>query len=154
MSSASQTLERVAELLPPEQRERLFLIALKFRNIPEEDEFLQILEGIGLMTLIWSKIPQEIHLILEAVKPTHPNAEFLNAHIRNTIQESIPSFEDLRQVSQSLQQQQISLKRHLLTPSPGHHQSKPGSWRFFFGGILVGLLAAMIVVFSGQFHLP
>jgi hypothetical protein len=153
MSTASETLERVAELLPPAQRERLLLIALKFRNIPEEDEFLQVLEGIGLMTLVWSRIPQEIHAILEAVKPTHPNADFLNAQIRSTIQASIPSFEDLRQVSQSLQQQQTALIR-FQNSSPSSHASPTRSGWIFFAGMLAGLLAAILIEFSAKFYLP
>lgn len=152
MSTASETLERVAELLPPAQRERLLLIAIKFRNIPEEDEFLQILEGIGLMTLVWSRIPQEIHAILEAVKPTRPNVDFLNAQIRNTIHESIPSFGDLRQISQLLQQQQTALKRHSSSQLAASGASVRSASSFFWG-ILIGLAAAALIFFSGKIHL-
>lgn len=153
MSAGSETLERVADLLPPEQRERLLRVALRFRDLPEEDEFLQVLEAIGLMTLIWSKIPKEIHSILEGAKPIQPTMDFVNAQIRSTIQESIPSFGDLRQISQSLQQQQATLKRHLLAPSPGRLSASGGRWRYFVSGMFVGLLIAAFVLYS-KFPIP
>lgn len=154
MSAGSETLERVADILPPEQRERLLRVALRFRDIPEEDEFLQVLEAIGLMTLVWKEIPREIHSILEGAKPIQPNAEFLSSTIRNTIRESIPSFEDLRQISQSLNQQQVALKRHMLQPPPGSIPSAGGRWRYFVSGMFVGLLLAASIIYSGKLPIP
>lgn len=154
MSAGSETLERVADILPPEQRERLLRVALRFRDIPEEDEFLQVLEAIGLMTLVWKEIPQEIHSILEGAKPIQPNAEFLNSTIRSTIRESIPSFEDLRQISQSLNQQQVALKRHMLQPPSGSIPSVGERWRYFVSGVFVGLLIAVLLIFSGELPMP
>lgn len=151
MSAGSETLERIADILPPEQRERLLRVALRFRGIPEEDEFLQVLEAIGLMTLVWNKIPQEIHSILEGAKPIQPNAEFLNSTIRSTIRESIPSFEDLRQITQSLNQQQVALKRHLLQPPPGSNPSTGARWRYFVSGVFVGLLIAVLIIYPWKF---
>ncbi len=152
--SACQTLERVAELLSPPERERFLTTVARFRNIPEDDEYLQILEAIGFMTLIWSKIPDEIHSILEGAKPANPNTEYLNAQIRNTIQENIPSFEDLRQISQSLNHQQVALKRHLLQPPSGSHPSVDGRWRYFLTGLFVGLLIAVLFIYSGSIPIP
>jgi hypothetical protein len=148
--SAFQTLERVAELLSSPERERFLTCVARFRNIPEDDEYLQVLEAIGFMTLIWSKIPAEIHSILEGAKPANPNTEYLNAQIRSAIQENIPSFEDLRQISQSLNQQQVTLKRHLLLPPPSSYSSPGRAWRFFFMGIFVGLIVAAFLIFSGK----
>ena len=152
--SPCQTLERVAELLSPPQRERFLTSVARFRNIPEDDEYLQVLEAIGFMTLIWSKIPDEIHSILEGAKPANPTSEYLNAQIRSAIQENIPSFEDLRQISQSLNQQQVALKRHLLQSPPGSHHSPARAWRLFFIGIFVGLLGAVFLIFSGSLPIP
>lgn len=146
MSAGSETLERVADLLPPEQRERLLRVALKFRSLPEEDEFLQVLEAIGLMTLIWSRIPHEIHDILEGAKPVQPNLDFVNAQIRSAIQQSVPSFGDLRQISQSLQNQQAALKRHL--HSPAKPSLPAGGWPRFLSGMLAGLLMAAFLIYS------
>jgi hypothetical protein len=152
--SACQTLERVAELLSPAERERFLTTVARFRNIPEDDEYLQVLEAIGFMTLIWSKIPAEIHSILEGAKPVEPNAEFLTAQIRSSIRESIPSFEDLRQISQSLHQQQITLKRHLLVPSTGLQPSPARAWWLLLLGIAIGLLIAALLIFLGGIPLP
>lgn len=152
MSTGSETLERVADLLPPEQRERLLRIALKFRNLPEEDEFLQVLEAIGLMTLLWSQIPREIHSILEGAKPAQPNMEFVNTQIRSAIQENIPSFGDLRQISQSLQNQQAVLKRHF--QSPVRSSSPKGRWQHFLLGLFAGLLVAAFIIHSKWFPIP
>lgn len=154
MSTGCETLERVADILPPEQRERLLRVALRFRDIPEEDEFLQVLEAIGLMTLVWKEIPQEIHSILEGAKPIQPNAEFLSSTIRSIIRESIPSFEDLRQITQSLNQQQVALKRHLHHPPQGSTPSTGGKWRYFVSGMLIGLLIAVLAIYSGELPIP
>ena len=152
MSAGSETLERVADLLPPEQRERLLRVALRFRHLPEEDEFLQVLEAIGLMTLVWSKIPREIHAILEGTKPVQPNLDFVSAQIRSAIQEAIPSFGDLRQISQSLQNQQVALRRHL--QSPVSSTSQGGWWRHFLLGLCTGLLAVVFLIYSKRFPAP
>ena len=148
--SACQTLERVAELLSPPERERFLATVARFRNIPEDDEYLQVLEAIGFMTLIWSKIPTEIHSILEGAKPANLTSEYLNTQIRSAIQQSIPSFEDLRQISQSLNQQQVALKRHLLQPVAETHDSTPKVWRVFVLGLFGGLLIAVLVIYSGR----
>lgn len=152
--SACQTLGRVAELLSPPEREQFLSCVARFRNIPEDDEYLQVLEAIGFMTLIWSKIPDEIHSILEGAKPANLTTEYLNVQIRSAIQENIPSFEDLRQISQSLNQQQLALKRHMLQPPCGSHPSPGRSWRFLFLGILVGVLAAVFVLSTEKLTFP
>lgn len=60
MKAMDTSIEAVAELLPPERRERFFALISRFENVPEDDEHLRILEAMGFLTLIMKAIPNEI----------------------------------------------------------------------------------------------
>lgn len=148
MTHASGTIERVAELLPPDERERLLRVALRCRNLPDDDELLLLLEAIGIMSLLWQRIPKEIHGILEASQPQSPNSDYVCERIRAAVRESIPTFDDLRSLSQTIQQQQLALKRLLSTAGNTPKVSLIG---VFAAGFISAILLAWI---SGLLHLP
>ena len=107
------TMERIAELLPEDRREKFFATMVRLRNIPEEDEFLLILEAIGFMTLIWSEIPGKIKDILSGAgsgEVPHENIEYLLRELRKSINEALdlPSYGDLRQMVHELREQQAA----------------------------------------------
>ena len=49
----TSTLESISELLPVERRERFLQLVARFQSVPNDDEFLLILEAIGFMTLLY-----------------------------------------------------------------------------------------------------
>jgi len=109
--SALTTLHKVAQLLPSEERERFLTMIASFQNVPEDDEYLLILEAIGFMTLIWQKVPQEVSQILEGANPITETRQELALCVNKAVHEAIPSHDDLRQITQSLEQHSLSLKQ-------------------------------------------
>jgi len=94
------SIEAVAELLPPERRERFFALISRFENVPEDDEHLRILEAMGFLTLIMKAIPTEI---AETVRKSHSGLDdsqrkALQADMETILKDSIdtPSYKDLR----------------------------------------------------------
>lgn len=112
--SASSTLEEVAKLLPSEQRERFLLMCARFKSVPQDDEYLQVLEAIGFMTLLWQRVPEDIQEILKSSAPRGSNEE-LKTVVHDAIKESVPSYEDLRRMAERLENHETALKRIIRT---------------------------------------
>ena len=109
--TACDTLERIAKLLPHDERERFFAMIARFRNLPEDDEYLQILEAIGFMTLIWTKVPDQVASILDGANPVQETCQSLAGHVRKAVEDAIPSHDDLRQTAQALHEHELALKQ-------------------------------------------
>jgi len=122
--SATETLKRVSELLPDKQRERFLLLCAQFQNVPEDDEYLQILEAIGLMTLLWKEVPHDIAQTLDKASPLKANHQQLATFINQAVAQSIPSYEDLKLISERLETHELTLKR-LLTSENAKHSRPP-----------------------------
>lgn len=147
--SAVDTLESVAALLPPERRERFLRMAATFRTVPEDDEYLQMLEAIGFMTLLWREVPREIRRVLEGANPVSETCESVAVQVRAAVIEAIPSYEDLKQISQRLEGHDLTLSRLLAqcSPAPSSQPRLLGPWITFATGIAVGVIACHLAPF-------
>ena len=104
------TLERVAALLPSDDRQRFLLVVARFRNIPQDDEYLQVLEAIGFMTLLWKSVPNEIQGLLEGANPAQDTAASIARLVRDAVSEAIPSQQDLRGIAQTMREHEAALR--------------------------------------------
>ncbi len=136
--SAIDTLEKIAALLPEKQKQRFLLLSSRFRNVPEDDEYLQILEAIGFMTLLWNEVPNEIDTLLKKASPVDTTQQQLKTMITDTVKSAVPSYEDLRVVCERLEQHELVLKRITSDKRGTKPRVSWFSWLLLFGG---GLLA-------------
>lgn len=137
----TETLERIAGLLPHPQREQFLLMVTQFKSVPDDDEYLQILNAIGFMTLIWKEIPNEIRSILENSNPITDTCHTVGKQIRDAVVEAIPSYEDLKQISKRLEEHEVSLRRVLSNRPELQPVRKPRSVFVFISGAVTGWLA-------------
>ncbi len=144
--SAINTLESIADLLSPDRRERFLRMVATFRTVPEDDEYLQMLEAIGFMTLLWKEVPQEIRSVLEGANPISETCESVAAKVRDAVIESIPSYEDLKQISQRLESHDMTLSR--LFTQDNFKQSQPRrTWIVFTTGLTLGIAGSIAAPF-------
>ncbi|MBK1884406.1 hypothetical protein JIN85_18460 [Luteolibacter pohnpeiensis] len=139
--SAFETLESVAALLPPPQRERFLTMAARFRNVPEDDEYLQVLEAIGFMTLLWKEVPEKIQRTLAGASPTLGCSEQFISIMRDAVTSAIPSYEDLKQIAQRLEAHEqllARMARHTSTSDKPEH-TKRASILWVGVGVILGL---------------
>lgn len=139
-----QTFERIAELLESPQRERFLAAVARFRNVPEDDEYLQVIEAIGFMTLVWTKVPNQVHSILEGCKPAAISVDFFRGQLREILAENIPSFDDLRQLAQTVKNLQTIQARH--TPGVTKSPALGGRIPNFVAGLLVGIALSNLIL--------
>jgi len=109
----TETLERIAELLPQRDREQFFALIAQFKSVPDDDEYLQVLRAIGFMTLLWKEVPNEIKSILEGANPVSDTCHSVARQVREAVIEAIPSYEDLISISKRLEEHELALKRVL-----------------------------------------
>ena len=107
------TFEEIAALLPPERRERFLSMTIRFQTVPQDDEYLQILEAIGFMTLLWKEVPGEVKAVLAGANPVTETCEGVASQVKDAVIEAIPSYEDLRQITRQLETHQMALKATL-----------------------------------------
>ena len=107
-------LNRIAELLPEENRQRFFEMITRLRNVPEDDEYLLILEAIGFMTLIWHEVPNQVQTVLASGAPSDANTNnaFLVSEIRKAVKAelNVPTYTDMRQIAARFEEQHGILK--------------------------------------------
>lgn len=115
----ASTFEEIAKLLPQEQAEQFLILVAQFQTVPDDDEYLQILEAIGLMTLLWKQVPDEVRSVLEGANPVTETCHSVAKQVREAVIESIPSYEDLQLISKRLSEHEVALKRTLAAnPKP------------------------------------
>ena len=110
---ATDTLEQIASMLPKERKERFLLMCSRFKTVPEDDEYLLMMEAVCLMTLLWKEVPHQIQEVLVKAAPANSNNEQLLLQLKKVISESIPSYEDLLRISERLESHEVALKRAL-----------------------------------------
>lgn len=138
------TFEEIATLLPDGRRERFLAMATRFQDVPQDDEYLQILEAIGFMTLLWKEVPGEVKAVLAGANPISDTCESTATHIRDAVIQAIPSYEDLKQITNRLEAHELALKK-TLNPRAGHLSSLhpfsvPTALSFFLlGGLALHL---------------
>jgi hypothetical protein len=139
-------LEAVATMLPEAQRERFLQMVVRFRSVPEDDEFLQILEAIGFISLVLKEVPMELQRILEGAGPIQESQQGLCNLIKEAVSESIPSYEDLKRMTERLENHEIALAQLLRGESPSKSTSlfpgPLGCFLIILLGILIGILAS------------
>lgn len=141
----STTLERIADLLEPPFREKFHATIAKFRSLPEDDEYLQVLEAIGFMTMIWNAVPKQVQLILEGANPVQETCLSISRHVRIAVNEAIPSHEDLRLITESLRDHDIALKAIISTFKTGSVRMPPQLPETFL--LWLVLTAALVACF-------
>lgn len=109
--SAIDTIQQVASMLPEDKQQRFMILCQRFQNVPEDDEFLLLLEAICLNTLLWKEVPAEISNILTKATPISSNHQQLQTMIENSVQNSIPSHEDMKHTCSKLEESILLLKR-------------------------------------------
>jgi hypothetical protein len=151
--ASTETLQSVAALLPTERRERFLSLCARFESVPEDDEYLQILEAIGFMTLLWKEVPGEVSAILEGANPVSETCHSVAAKVREAVIESIPSYDDLKKISQRLESHELALKNTL------SRQNQPvdrapglsGLWGLFIFvlGLVLGFHSSELIAWTG-----
>lgn len=133
-------------MLPPAQSEHFLSLVTKFQQVPDDDEYLQLLEAVGFMTLLWKEVPSEITTILEKANPISETCHTVSRHVREAVIEAIPSYEDLRSIVSQLNEHELALKRGIATlQSPNLKQSKGFS---ILIALLVGSILGVLMQFS------
>lgn len=118
----------------------------QFKSVPDDDEYLQILNGIGFMTLIWKEIPNEIRSILENSNPVSDTCHSVGKQVREAVIQAIPSYEDLKAISKRLEEHELSLRRLMSSGSSAPKKRPlPAVLAFGFG--------ALAFWFVDRFHL-
>lgn len=142
--SAHETLEAVAEMLPPDRKVRFLAMVARFRSVPEDDEYLQVLEAVGFMTLLWKEVPEDIRRILAGASPVAASTEGIAGILRDTVRDAIPSHEDLRQIVRRLESHEQMLVRAARVPSPADKHRPPA--RHFVLFTSLGAVLALVVL--------
>lgn len=139
----TETLEQIAELLPQKQREQFLAMILQFKTVPDDDEYLQILNAIGFMTLLWKQVPEEVKAVLEGANPVTETCQSIAKQLSKAVAETIPSYEDLKLISKRFEDHDIALKRHLNTGRV-HPQNGASAPLVFFAGA-IGVILGFFV---------
>ena len=138
------TLISVSSLLPEAQRERFLAMAASFQSVPEDDEYLQILEAIGFMSLLWKGVPGEVQKILEGANPVTETCHSVAAKVREAVIEAIPSYDDLKTICQRLEGHELALKntlsRSVPPPSLPSIRGLVGSLGILALGVILGFV--------------
>lgn len=144
--SAIDTLTEIAELLPPKQREQFLLMCARFRNVPEDDEYLQMLEGIGFMTLLMREVPEQLSKVIHEASPVSANHQQIAALIHETISKAIPNYSDLQLITERLENHSLVLNR-LLAEIKQQKQKRihPGWWGL---GFLAGFMSHELLTYA------
>ena len=143
----TQAIEAIADALPLEQREAYLRVMTRLREVPEDDEYLLILEAIGFSSLILREIPQQVKEVLAAADTVDSNAssEYLLRQIREELREAIqiPSYHDLKKQLDRLSQVRAGLYEDIRALSSKlkelpSKQSDGSTWVFgFVTGVFV-----------------
>jgi len=155
-----QAMERIADALPDEQREAYLRVVARLREVPEDDEYLLVLEAIGFTSLILREIPQQVRDVLSAADGVGGagSTEYLLRQIREELERVIqfPSYRDHKSQMEELTQARAglcedirALTRNLESATPERGSGK--SWIF---GFVVGVVATVVVYLclESSFH--
>ncbi len=141
--ASTDTLQSVASLLPAGRRERFLGLCARFESVPEDDEYLQILEAIGFMTLLWKEVPKQVKVALEGANPVAETCQSVAAKVREAVVESIPSYDDLKKISQRLESHELALKNTLSRQPHSGERASSHSWPWCFLAFALGLIVGL-----------
>ncbi|MGC6458467.1 MAG: hypothetical protein ACON4R_08840 [Akkermansiaceae bacterium] len=138
-------LEAFAKMLPELQRERFLQLAVRFHSVPEDDEFLLILEAIGFYSLILKEVPAELSKLLEGANPIQESQQGLCQLVKQAVSETIPSYEDLKRMTERLENHEIALAQMLRDEMPSKSKAKTGGKLLVFLLVSLALAAGMFI---------
>ena len=138
MSSKPTAFERIAALLPQEERVRFLSLSTRLKELPEDDEFLLALELICYSTLIWHEVPTRIQELLEKSNPVVETTHSIAGELKEALIQEVPSCEDLRDLSIRLGQHEKNLQSQL------RRAQRQGE-----GGRVSGMLWLAVGLFGG-----
>jgi hypothetical protein len=160
----TDTLESLAELLPPERRERFYAIASKFRDLPEDDDHLQMLEAVGFIMLVMKEVPGEIADMLRTARggmdeamATQLRSEFVEVLTQSL---DTPSYKDLRETVLTIRDQEnrFRLKVAALHKRLSEHERllkrRNRMVPNFINGLTGGIVGAVVVAALFLFGAP
>jgi len=143
----TKTLESVASMLPESRRERFLHMVARFQSVPEDDEYLQILEAIGFMALLLKEVPAEIAQLLEGASPIQETQLGLCKLVKEAVTESIPSYDDLKRIADRYENHELAIKQLLHGQSQRKQQDRHSGFSLttiFLLGALLGLGLAFL----------
>ena len=160
------TLESLAELLPPDSRERFFAIASKFRNVPEDDDHLQMLEAVGFMMQTMVGVPTQIADLLNSAPQqlSTEDSAHLHSEIAAVLTQSLdtPSYKDLRDTVDAIRQQEGRFRKKVddlhaslndaVKSLCGSRRIVAGLWTGLVGGVCAALLVGALIVWDNWPH--
>ena len=144
MKTKPSPIERIADLLPDEQREKFLVLSTRFKTLPEDDEFLLALELICYSTLIWHQVPERLQSLLEKANPVAENTHSIAGELKEALVQEIPSCGDLRDLSFRLVQLEKNLGSAIRQLQK--ERKRPTGWSglLMLVGIALGYLAPRI----------
>jgi len=141
----TRALESIAELLPDDKRERFLANVVKFRNVPENDGQLQLLEAAGFIMLVMREIPRELDALLGRMR--HGLSDEQRLAIRGDMEEILegsidaPSFEALRQLAADMRSSQSSFETAAATLTKKLRRTRHDYARHLAIGLAGGIVA-------------
>ena len=158
------TLESLTRLLPPEHRKRFSTIVARLRDLPDDDEHFQMLDGLGLIALLMNSLPAEIARIVEQAegKLGETETEQLRSEIVAVLTDSLdtPSYKDLREAMLAMRDHEARFRQKVdgLHERLSESTQATGRGRSLappiFGSILSGTIGATLVVAITMFGIP
>tara|TARA_R110002049_G_scaffold7179_9_gene42637 strand:- start:6 stop:656 length:651 start_codon:yes stop_codon:yes gene_type:complete len=153
------SLDRVADLLPASHKEAFLRLATKLRDVPEDDEYLVILEAMGFMSLILREIPERVREVLSSASPaSNLVAQDTVGHVARRIVEGVvehlsqPTFQDLKRAFSDLQASQESLKLALQHSVAGLRQIRHPALKL--AGWLIACVILILALSTWLWRLP
>ena len=147
----TRALESIADLLPEEKRERFFSTVVKFRNVPENDAYLQLLEATGFIMLVLKEIPDELSRVLDKIR--HGMSEDQQRAIRDDMKAILeasidtPSYKDLRDVVAAMKAERDAFQTQAgqLLGQLRRLNQRGGNGARAFAGMMGGIAAGAVI---------
>ena len=148
----TSALKVLADLVPAERREQIYATAAKFKNLPEDDEVLNVLELLGFITVALDNVPKELGRMLDRSRSglTDEQRDGLRDDIEAMFKKSVdtPSYKDLRELVRQMQVVHGQVTREVQDlAEPIRRAGRPHKLIVFstVSGLLLGLINALLM---------
>ena len=153
-SKRGTALKVLADLLPEERREQFYATAAKFKDLPEDDEMLAVLELMGFITVALDRVPKEMSRMLERSRSglTDEQRDGLRDDFEAMFKKSVdtPSYKDLLELVRQMQVAHGKITREVQNlAEPLHRAGRPHKMMIFsnVSGLLLSVLNAVFLAF-------